>query len=84
MIDKDKVMTLVTVDYDEADRALDKLAFVRCAIAAMMDNHQDNIVNGLVGILEDATEEIRQYMESARATLLQIESEQGETESAQR
>lgn len=84
MIDKDKLMALATVDYDEADRALDKLAFVRCAIAAMMDNHRDGIVNGVCSTLEDATEEIRQYMESARATLLQIESEQGETESAQR
>lgn len=71
-----KARVLETTDYDVADRALDKIAFVKCAVSDMMSNYSDNITNGLVAVLEDAEAELRRYMESARATLLDIESEQ--------
>lgn len=80
----DKVKALVSTEYDRADKALDKITFVMCAVSQMMGDYQDNVVNGLVEVLSDSTDELRRYMEATRTVLLQIESEQGETESAQR
>lgn len=74
----DKVKTLVTTEYDRADKALDKIEFVECAVSQMMGGYQDNVVNGLVEVLSDSTDEIRRYVEAARAALLEIEAEQAQ------
>ena len=79
----DKVKALVTTEYDIADKALDKITFVECAVAQMMNGYQDNVVNGLIEVLNDSTDEIRRYVEAARAALLEVEAEQGETEQTQ-
>jgi|GEM_PF-4506010 len=71
----DKVKALVTTEYDLADKALDKITFVMCAASQMMDGYQDSVVNGLVEILGDSTDEIRRYVEAARDALLEIEEE---------
>lgn len=80
----DKVKALVTFEFDRADKALDKITFVMYAVSQMMGDYQDNVVNGLVEVLSDSTDEIRRYMEAARDALLEIEAEQDEAESAQR
>lgn len=79
----DEVKALVTTEYDRADKALDKITFVECAVSQMMGGYQDSVVNGLVEVLDESTDEIRRYVEAARAALLEIEAEQGETEQAQ-
>lgn len=76
----DKVKALVTTEYDLADKALDKITFVMCAVSQMMDDYQDNVINGLVEVLSDSTDEIRRYMEAARDALFEIKTEQDEAE----
>lgn len=72
----DKVKALVTTEYDLADKALDKITFVMCAVSQMMGDYQDNVVNGLVEVLSDSTDEIRRYIEEAHSALLEVEAEQ--------
>lgn len=74
----DKLKALVTDEFDRADKALDKLDFVMCALLGMLDGYQDSVVNGLVEVLSDSTDEIRRYVEAARATLLEVEAEQAQ------
>ncbi len=66
---------LVTTRYDAADKALDKLDFVTCALLGMLDGHSENVANGLVTIMIETNEELRQYIEDVRAVL--IDREQG-------
>lgn len=72
----DKAKALVTTEYDLADKALDKITFVMCAVSQMMGGYQDNVVNGLVEVLSDSTDEIRRYMDAARDVMLEVEAEQ--------
>lgn len=74
----DKVKTLVTTEFDLVDKALDKITFVECAVSQMMGGYQDNVVNGLVEVLDESTDEIRRYVEAARAALLEVEAEQAQ------
>lgn len=74
----DKVKTLVTTEFDRADKALDKITFVECAVSQMMGGYQDNVVNGLVEVLDESTDEIRRYMEAVRGALLEIEAGQAQ------
>lgn len=74
----DKAKALVTTEYDRADKALDKITFVMCAVSQMMGGYQDSVVNGLVEVLSDSTDEIRRYVETARAALLEVEVEQAQ------
>ena len=74
----DKVKALVTTEYDIADKALDKITFVEYAVSQMMNGYQDNVVNGLIEVLDESTDEIRRYVEAARAALLEIEAEQAQ------
>ncbi len=76
----DEVKTLVTTDYDAADKTLDKLIFAECAVVNMMDGYSDSVINGLLEILDDSTTEIRRYIKAMRAALQEIEAEQGDTE----
>ena len=74
----DKLKALVTDEFDRADKALDKLDFVMCALLGMLDGYQDSVVNGLVEVLSDSTDEIRRYVKATRATLLEVEAEQAQ------
>ena len=74
----DKVKQLTTTEYDRADKALDKITFVECAVAQMMNGYQDNVVNGLVEVLSESTDEIRRYVEAVRGALLEVEAEQAQ------
>lgn len=73
----DKAITPTATEYDKASTALDRLNFIGQAITDMMtDYYSDSVVNGLVSIIFDSTAEVRQYVDAARAALLEVEAEE--------
>lgn len=71
----DETRELVTTRWDAADKALDKLDFAMCALLGMLDSYSENVANGLVTIMMEANEELRQYIGDVRAAL--VDREQG-------
>lgn len=65
---------LVTTRYDEADKCLDVLEFVTCALAVMDSTYSNTVVNGCVSTIDDAVAALREYIADTREALISAEA----------
>lgn len=65
---------LATTRYDEADKCLDILEFVMCALAAMESAYSDRVTNGCISTIDDAVAILREYIGDARDALISAEA----------